>query len=266
MIGNTSIDAVAALAHLAVADPYTALEGSSSPLAHLSPLSALTAASATKPWLSQKQAAGPEQLSHQSTASALHLLQQLLASPSNSSTSSTGEVNSRATSITQATAVQVNSQSATLNPVDASADIVSGPGKLSRLQASSCRAVAITDAGSTTTAGALQEDTSDWTIIDDFCRHTVPRSWLRLLLHAWHAVARSHTKWRCIQQVCSFDIPPPQSRGAIVPGFFSYLSNMPLQAASQTCHSNLPVSCFSDLSPTHYNPVALAFCCISQSC
>ena len=204
MSGNTSIGAVAASAHLAAADPYTALEESSAPLADLSPLSALTAASATKARLTGKQASSPVQLSpQQSTASALHLLQQLLTSPANSSSSSSGEVNSRAASIASPTAVQFNSQSATQNPVVASADIVLGPGKLSRLQARTCRAVATADAGLIESAGALQESTSDWTIIDDFCSRTVPRAWIRLLLHAWHAVARSHTKWRCIQQVWS---------------------------------------------------------------
>ena len=201
MSGKGSIDTVAALAHLAAADPYKALEGSSCLLADLSPLSA---ASATEAPLADKQTNSPVQTSQQqSTASALHLLQQLLTGPSNSSTSSSHEVNSKATSIAQATAVQVNSQSANFNPVVASADVVLGPGKLSRLQARR----STTDAGSTTAAGALQEGTSDWTIINDFCSRTVPRSWLRLLLHAWYAVARSHTKWRCIQQVWSSNLP-----------------------------------------------------------
>ena len=207
MSDNASKDAVAALAQLAAADPYTALEGSSSPLADLSPLSALTAASATNPPLADKQTNSPVGTSpQQSTASALHLLQKLLTSPSNSSTSSTGEVDSRATSVV--TAVQVSSQSATHNPVIASADPVPGPSKLSRVQARSDRAAATADAGSTTSAGVLQDGTSDWTIIDDFCSRTVPRSWLRLLLHAWHAVGKSHTKWRCIQQV---SLTSPQS-------------------------------------------------------
>ena len=204
MSGKTSIDAVAELAHLAAADPYTAFERSSSSQADLSLLSARTAASTTRAPHADKQTNSSVQTSpQQSTASALHLLQQLLTSPSNSSTSSSHEVNSTATSIAQATAVQVNSQSANHNPVAASADAVLGPGTLSRLHSRRFT----TDAGSTTAAGALQEGTSDWTIIDDFCSLTVPMSWLRRLLHAWHAVARSHTKWRCIQQVRSSNLP-----------------------------------------------------------
>lgn len=203
MRSSTGIDAVAALAQLAAADPYTALEGSSSPLAKLSPPSALTAAVATKPLLADNNNSPVQLAAQPATASALHLLQKLLTSPSNSSTSSSGEVNSRTISVARATAVQVNSQSATHNPVIASADIVLGPSKLSKPQARSFRAAATADAGSATSAGVLQEGTLDRTIIDEFCSRTVPRLWLRLLLHAWHAVARSRTKWRCIQQVRS---------------------------------------------------------------
>ena len=279
MRGNTGIDAVAALAQLAAADPYTALEGSSSPLAKLSPLSALTAASATKPLLADNNS--PVQLAAQpATASALHLLQKLLTSPSNSSTSSSGGVNSRTISVAQATAVQVNSQSATHNPVIASADIGLGPSKLSKPQARSSRAAATADAGSATSAGVLQEGTLDRTIIDEFCSRTVPRSWLRLLLHAWHAVARSHTKWRCIQQVrsasylnsvhsCHCELP-------FEPASPICLSTLPLLAACLICHSNLPVSRHSNLPPTtttllpwqSVNPTCCLrplFCCVVSS-
>lgn len=204
MSTSTCLDAVAALAHLAAADPYTALETSSSPPARPSPLSAETAASATQPQLIGEQPSSTVQASpHQSTASALHLLQQLLTSPSSSSTNSCDEVNSGATSTGQAKCVQVNSQCAIRQPALATVNTVSRPGNLSKLQARKFRAAATADAGSATAAGALQEVTSDWTIIEDFCSHTVPRSWLKLLMHAWHAVARSLTKWRCIQQVWS---------------------------------------------------------------
>lgn len=208
MSASTCTDAVAALAHLAVADPYTALGASSPPPAGPSPLSAQTAASATKPHLTGKQPSSSVQLSaHQSTASALHLLQQLLTSPSSSSTSSCDEVNSRATSVGQAKCVQVNSQCAIPQPAHATIDTVSWPGKLSKLQARGFKAAAAADAGSATAAGALQDVTSDWVIIEDFCSRTVPRSWLKRLMHAWHAVARSLTKWRCIQQVWSCNLP-----------------------------------------------------------
>lgn len=227
MSASTCLDAVVALAHLAAADPYTALEISSPPPTGPSPPSAQTAASATQPHLTGKQLSTPVQLSqHQSTASALHLLQQLLTTPSSSSTSSCDEVNSRATSIGQPKCVQVNSHHGIHQPALAT---VSRPDKLSKLQARGFRAAATSDAGSATAAGDLQEVTSDWTIIEDFCSRTVPRSWLKLLMHAWHAVARSLTKWRCIQQVWSFSL--------------CTMSELPLQFgfASVICSSNLPL-------------------------
>ena len=61
--------------------------------------------------------------------------------------------------------------------------------------------VARKDAGRAGPAGLLEE-ASDWTVIDDFCSRTVPKTWLRLVLHGWLTVTRLHIKWRCIQQVC----------------------------------------------------------------
>lgn len=201
MSGQTCIDAVAALAHLAVADPYTAVEASGALPPEPCHLPAATAVSATNPPTTLMQASNPVQLSpQQSTASALHLLQQLLASPSKSNDSaSDGEVNSKAVSVCQASGL--HSWSETLRPVlTTPAETASGLGEPSTRQARDLPADTL--AALPPTAAGAQQEVLDWTIIDDFCSRTVPRSRLRLLLHAWQDVARSHTKWRCIQQVC----------------------------------------------------------------
>ena len=292
MSTGTCIDAVAALAHLAAADPYTALETSSPPPVGPSPLSAHTAASATQPHLTGKQPSTPVQVSpHQSTASALDLLQQLLTSPSSSSTSSCDEVNSRATSIGQPKSVQVKSHYTIHQPALATVDTVSRPYKLSKLQARGFRAAATSDAGSATAGGDLQEVTSDWTIIENFCSRTVPKSWLKLLMHAWHAVARSLTKWRCIQQVWSFSLctmselplqfahpicfcnlqhqPASLICSINLPLQSICISNLPLKSAMLDClfysHSDMPLSCNSKLSPPTMPPVVLRCFCMSHS-
>lgn len=220
MSAQTCTDAVAALARLAAADPYTAVEACGLLPAGLSHHSAPTAISATKPPTTIKQASSPMQLSpQQSTASALHLLQQLLASPASSNDStSDGEVNSRAISASQASGVRSNTRTQVQRPVlTTAAETVRGPDRPSRLQARGSP-VATADTLAPTAGSFEVDEASDWTIIDDFCNRTVSRSQLRLLLHAWHVMARSHTKWRCIQQVC-----------------FSYLLCDGLTMVSATC-------------------------------
>ncbi|KAL3153236.1 hypothetical protein ABBQ38_011589 [Trebouxia sp. C0009 RCD-2024] len=138
MSAQTCTDAVAALARLAAADPYTAVEACGLLPAGLSHHSAPTAISATKPPTTIKQASSPMQLSpQQSTASALHLLQQLLASPASSNDStSDGEVNSRAISASQASGVRSNTRTQVQRPVlTTAAETVRGPDRPSRLQA-----------------------------------------------------------------------------------------------------------------------------------
>lgn len=210
MSAHTCTDAVAALARLAAADPYTAVEACGLLPAESCHLLAPTAVSATNPPTTTKQASSPMS-PQQNTASALHLLQQLLASPasSNGSTSNRG-VNSRTINVSQTPGVQINTRTQVQRPVlNTAAETVPGPPEPSRLQARGFPFA--TAATFSPTAGSFEADKApDWTIIDDFCNRTVPRSRLRLLLHAWHVRVRSHTKWRCIQQVCC-SYPPSDS-------------------------------------------------------
>lgn len=240
---NTSLDAVALLAQLATADPYTALEPTKVLSTEHGYAAAPTAASTAKPSAFDNQVAQTAQLSpQQSTASALHLLQQLLDSPSNSSSMS--EVNSKATGVIPAqnltrtlreagqhadTASSVSKPAPqlqkTANKSSAAAAAARKPSSTQirayragagldpgmRPDTGSCKsdcrrdnistAASSTNCNRATAAEILEEEASDWTIIEDFCSRTVPRTWLRLVLHGWHAVYRSRVKWRCIQQV-----------------------------------------------------------------
>ena len=240
---TSSCNGIARLAQLAAADPYTAFEPIKGPLAEQVHAAPPTANSITKPPALDKQLKCHTQLSpQQSTASALHLLEQLLNSPSDSSSiSSVSEVNSRAVGVV----FPVQSLTGTLNKVEEYVDTASTsrrPAQQLQRIANKSAAAAVRKPGGmqiraaasldvrmgpetgsckpdcsqenavgvacsmavdgARAAGPVEAEASEWTIIEDFCRSTVPKTWLQMVLHGWFAVFRSRVKWRCIQQVC----------------------------------------------------------------